>query len=105
MYTSSYLAFSEDSQLWQSEGERCQPGYSDKQMHPARCPYVRLKRMTDGDVSVDGGGDEHVGSGKHRHDLHIGHQLAQHVGTTETKRYLPRHLRIHNNATTLAPPV
>jgi len=67
----SYLTFSEDEQLWQSEGERSEPWYSDKQVHPARSPDMSLERMADCDVSVDGGGDKHVRSGEHRYDLDV----------------------------------
>ena len=61
-------------------------------MHAAGRPDVSLERVTDGDVAVDGRGDENVRGGKHGHHLYVRHHLAQRVRPVESQRYLPRHL-------------
>jgi len=87
-----YRALGEDEHLRRGEGERRDPRHDDDEVHAARRPDVSLERVTDGDVAVDGGRHQHVRGGEHRHHLHVGDQLAEHVRTVETQRYLPRHL-------------
>ena len=40
-------------------------------------PLVAEERLADGHVAVHGGGQQHVGGGVHRHQLHVLHRSAQ----------------------------